>query len=78
MEGSAMMTKATGQNKKLAVAKDNRGVMPSQKAMDKLENADLNEYSAAFSTRPKIPRYVRQARYVCEGQKIYMCISWVH
>lgn len=56
-EGSAVVSKATGQNKKLAAAKEQRSVKPSQKAMEKMGGpGDLNEYSAAFSTRPKIPR----------------------
>ncbi|ELU06099.1 hypothetical protein CAPTEDRAFT_181527 [Capitella teleta] len=57
-EGSDMVNRITGQSRMLAQPESDRGVKPSNKLLEKMgqQNADVGEYSAAFGTRPKIPR----------------------
>ncbi|CAH1773074.1 unnamed protein product [Owenia fusiformis] len=51
-KGSATVSKALGQNVKLAEPQANSGVRPSSKA----KGPGGEEYTAAFSARPKVPR----------------------
>ncbi|XP_013396944.1 lisH domain-containing protein ARMC9 isoform X2 [Lingula anatina] len=56
--GSELVSQTLGKQKQLAAPVTQRSVKPSGKALEKMQgqNANLNEYAAAFSSRPKVVR----------------------
>ncbi|XP_063714114.1 lisH domain-containing protein ARMC9-like isoform X2 [Symsagittifera roscoffensis] len=58
VDASEALSRTLGMEDKKVVrtARSQSGVAPSQRAIDKLENVDFNEYSMVFGSRPKIVR----------------------